>query len=447
MKLAHAPLACVLAAVGCGGGHIEGGGGGGRAGGAAGAQTTPRDAGTPPESGAAGAAGAAGVMEPAPVGGASGASPLVDAAAPPRETGDAAFDSSAADPGTDGDGIRMLAGPYHQAPEYSRQAGVPQGKVFHFMMGVASTIYPKAPTTRNIGVYVPEQYKAGAPAAVIVVQDGTDFYGFDSSIPTVLDNLIARGAIPPLIGVFAGNGGGDYIGSERGLEYDTVSGLYAQWASSELLPRVEDASKVQVPAQAVTFTKDPEGRATLGGSSGGAAAFSMAWWHPDLFRRVITFSGTFVDQVAPMTPFPNGCWVYHDEDPYDATGPNGLIVAHCESSVHPEIGSDNPGACDTPLTQATCEAAAGCAWNTVINKPLRAWLESGSNDDGAGDSPSGHRNFDLASQRMAAALQRRGYHFHYDHAQGAGHVDQGPLRQTLPEALTWLWRGYRASGP
>ena len=62
-------------------------------------------------------------------------------------------------------------------------------------------------------------------------------------------------------------------------------------------------------------------------------------------------------------------------------------------------------------------------------------------------SPSGHRNFDLANQRMAAALQQRGYHFHYDHAQGAGHVDQGPLKQTLPEALTWLWRGYRASGP
>ena len=69
-------------------------------------------------------------------------------------------------------------------------------------------------------------------------------------------------------------------------------------------------------------------------------------------------------------------------------------------------------------------------------------------DNANGGAPSTYRNFDLANQRMAAALQKRGYHYHYDHAQGAGHVDQGPLKQTLPEALTWLWRGYApSSGP
>ncbi|HSZ82234.1 MAG TPA: alpha/beta hydrolase-fold protein [Polyangia bacterium] len=383
------------------------------------------------------------------------ASTTADAPAPPRDTGavevtpgrDAGVtpvDSSATDPGTAGDGVRTLMGPYKKAPEYTRQAGVPQGKTFDFEMGVASTIYPKAPTTRKIAVYVPAQYEAGTPAPVMVFQDGTDFYGFDTSVPTVFDNLIATGAMPPTVAVFAGNGGGDSVGSERGLEYDTVSGLYAEWVDTELLPRVEMETQTQLPAQAVTFTKDPEGRGAVGGSSGGAATFSMAWWHPDLFRRVITFSGTFVNQVPANSPFPHGCWIYHDEDPYDAATPNGLIVAHCESATSPGAGSSNPGPCDTPLTQTTCEAVAGCAWNTAVNEPIRAWLESGTNDDGAGGAPSTYRNFDLANQRMAASLMTRGYHFHYDHAQGAGHVDNGVLTQTLPEALTWVWRGYVA---
>jgi S-formylglutathione hydrolase FrmB len=454
VKLARMVVVCVVGVAACG--HDQS-----KITGMGGADGSAGNAGSSGSTGAAGAgaAGAAGQPNDAAAGQAGAdATPAADAgnedaamsdATPTRDApaaGDASFDSSSVDPGTDGDGMRTLPGPFKTASEFTRGAGVPAGKVFHFQMGVASTIYPNAPTTRDIAVYVPAQYKAGTPAPVLVVQDGTDFYGFDGSFPPVFDNLIAKGAIPTMIGVFAGNGGGDSVGSERGLEYDTVSGLYADWVASELLPRVEQETKKQLPAQTVTFTKDPEGHAALGGSSGGAASFSMAWWHPDLFRRVIAFSGTFVNQVPASSPFPHGCWVYHDEDPYDAAAPNGLIVAHCESATAPSVGTSNPGPCDTPLTQAKCEAAAGCAWNTATNKPLRVWLESGSNDNGASGAPSTYRNFDLAAQRMAAAFAKRGYHYHYDRAMGAGHVDQGPIRQTLPEALTWLWRGYRASG-
>ena len=449
MKLVRSSVLCALVAAGCGQGHattprdaggagamgpgVAGAGAGNTGGssGVAGAPAVTGAAGTTPGSDDAGTAGA---------GAPSAGAPGTDAA-----TG-GGFDSSSTDPGTDGDGERTLNGPFKIAPEYSAQAGVPKGKYFEFAVGVASTIYPMAPTTRKIGVYVPAQYVAGTPAAVMVFQDGTDFYGFSTSIPTVLDNVIAKGAIPPLVGVFAGNGGGDNVGSERGLEYDTVSGLYAQWVSSELLPLVEQQTKTQLPAQPVTFTKDPEGRATMGGSSGGLAAFSMVWWHPDLFRRALTFSGSYVNQVPVDSPFPHGGWVYHDIDPYDATAPNGLVVAHCETAVAPEAGSDNPGPCDTPLSQAACVAVAGCAWNTSANKPIRVWLESGTKDSNSGDAPSTYRNFALANQRMADALAKRGYHYHHDLATGAGHVDQGPLKQTLPEALAWLWRGYVPSG-
>ena len=356
---------------------------------------------------------------------------------------DAGGSIGADDPGTEGDGMFNIAGPWKAAPEFKRADGVPQGKLFTFTFNAAdSRIYPKA-VNRKVTVYVPAQYKAGTLAAVMVFQDGTDFYGFDSAFPPVFDNLIAKGSIPPVVCVYAGNGGGDYIGSERGLEYDTVSGMYATWVDAELLPRVELETKTRMPDQAVTFTKNPEGRAALGGSSGGAATFSMAWWRPDLFRRVITFSGTFVNQVASGTPFKHGAWIYHDVDPYQAAAPNGLIMASCGKAD----GSKGTGVvdpCDTPLSKSACEAVTGCAWNASKAKPIRMWHEAGTNDNGAGDSPSSYRNFHLANQRMAQSLKERGYHFHYDDAAGATHVDQGPLRQTLPSALIWLWRGYKA---
>ena len=81
---------------------------------------------------------------------------------------------------------------------------------------------------------------------------------------------------------------------------------YADFIETEVLPRIEKDYKV-------TFTKDPEGRATMGGSSGGAAAFTMAWFRPDLYHRVLTYSGTYVDQQSPMNPeSPHGAWEYHE---------------------------------------------------------------------------------------------------------------------------------------
>jgi len=120
-----------------------------------------------------------------------------------------------------------------------------------------------------------------------------------------------------------------------------------------------------------------------------------------------------------------------------------LIVASCQKADSPKTSSDVEP-CDTPLSKAACEAVSGCAWNDSQAKPIRMWHEAGTNDNGAGSSPSSYRDFHLANQRMAQAFKALGYHFHYDDAQGAGHVDMGPLRQTLPSALIWLWRGYKA---
>ncbi len=346
-------------------GNLESSGTGANGGSSAGASGGSGGAGSGMRGGAGSSTGGGGTGASSPsgsgTGGSGGGSGGLDAGTvgdgSPATNADAAvpgggYDSSAADPGIQGDGDRTLNPPFQRAPEFNRGAGVPQGKMFRFSIP-SSTIYPKAPS-RAVAVYVPSQYKAGTPAPVMVFQDGTNFYGFDSAIPPVLDNLIAKGSIPAMVGVFASNGGGDSVGSERGLEYDTVSGLYAEWADKELLPQVEMQSQMLLAGQAVTFTHDPEGRGSVGGSSGGAGSFSMAWWHPDLFRRVITFSGTYVAQVPANSPFPHGCWIYHDVDPYDAGAPNGLIVQHCESATNFAAGSSNPGPCDTPLSQAAC---------------------------------------------------------------------------------------------
>ena len=134
-----------------------------------------------------------------------------------------------------------------------------------------------APYTRRVAVYVPKQYVPGTAAPFIVGADGPD-----RTLFTALDNLIAQHRLPVMIAISIGNGSGDAQGSERGLEYDTMSGLYAEFVEKEVLPLVEKQYNVKL-------TKDPEGRATMGGSSGGSCALIMAWYHPGRRRQTASF--------------------------------------------------------------------------------------------------------------------------------------------------------------
>ncbi len=176
-----------------------------------------------------------------------------------------------------GDGNYSIGPDYANAPEQTPRPDVPKGRVESFTLNAAdSKFYPDtgkrgATPTRKVTVYIPSQYVAGRPAPVIV---SCDAYGAArNQLPNVLDNLIAEKRLPAIIAVMIANGGGDGGGSERGLEYDTVSGKYAEFVETEIIPKVEKD-------YGVTITKDPEGRMTLGGSSGGSAAFVMAWYHP-----------------------------------------------------------------------------------------------------------------------------------------------------------------------
>jgi enterochelin esterase family protein len=307
----------------------------------------------------------------------------------------------------------FIVGPTHApSPEALEQEGVPRGTICTFEMSSAdSKIYPgiartagtfgtpdptdpgtlvvttshPAPWTRKVAVYLPKAYVAGTAAPFIVGADGPD-----QTLFTVLDNLIAQKRVPALVGISIANGGGDAQGSQRGLEYDTMSGRYAEFVQSEVLPLVEQRCQV-------TLTTDPEGRATMGGSSGGSAALIMAWYHPEWYHRVLTYSGTYVNQQWPHnTETPHGAWEFHEH----------LI----------------------PQTTP---------------KPIRIWLEVADRDL---LNPNVMRDemhdWVLGNERMAQVLAAKGYHYQFVFVRNAGHTDRLVKQQTLPEALEWLWHGY-----
>jgi enterochelin esterase family protein len=298
-----------------------------------------------------------------------------------------------------GDGNRSIGPNYTPDSAIQLGNGIPKGTILNFtMQSSESKIFPgNTPGTgaysRQVWVYVPKQYVTGQAAPFMVTQDAF----FLNIAPTILDNYIAQKKLPVMILIFASNGGGDAFGTERNLEYDTVSGLFGEWVQTELLPRAAAETKKQLPAQAVTFTNDPDGRGTMGGSSGAAAAFSMAWWHPEWFRRVISYSGTFVNRQSPKDPaLPHGAWEYHEK----------LIPQQS------------------------------------ITQPIRMWFEVGTNDLNFDGNTPAYLNWQSGNMNMAKVLSAGGYHYHFDLAEGAGHEDERAIEQTLPEALVWLWRGY-----
>jgi iron(III)-enterobactin esterase len=318
-------------------------------------------------------------------------------------------------PPADADGNFIIGPTHNRAAEMTTRPSAPQGGIFNLTMNSSdSKIYPgiarepntrgtadpsdpakmivttshPAPYTRKVAVYVPKQYVPGSAAPFIVGADGPDRMLF-----TALDNLIAEHRVPAMVAISIGNGGGDAQGSERGLEYDTMSGRYAEFVETEVLPLVEQKCGVKL-------TKDPDARATMGGSSGGSCALIMAWYHPELYHRVLTYSGTYVNQQWPSNPdTPHGAWEFHEH----------LIAS-------------------SP------------------RKPIRMWMEVGDMDL---LNPNGMRDnmhdWVAANENMAKVLAAKGYHYQFIFARNAGHTDRAVKQQTLPEALEYVWQGYSAA--
>lgn len=289
---------------------------------------------------------------------------------------------------------------------------VPQGTVYNFTMeskdsklypgiarepGTFGTADPNDPAklivttshpaayTRKVAVYVPKQYVPGTVAPFIVGADGPD-----RALFTALDNLIAQHRVPVMIAISIGNGSGDAQGSERGLEYDTMSGKYAEFVETEVLPLVEKQYNVKL-------SRDPNARATTGCSSGAAAAMEMAWYRPDLYHRVLSFSGTFVNQQwPPSAETPHGAWGFHE-----------TVIPHS------------------------------------AKKPIRIWMEVGDRDlYNPNIMRDNMHDWVVANENMAKVLAAKGYTYQFLFVKNAGHCDRAMKEQTLPEALEYVWQDY-----
>jgi enterochelin esterase-like enzyme len=168
-------------------------------------------------------------------------------------------------------------------PDSREHPGVPKGIVKQ-MPPWGSTIF--GGTKRNWWIYVPAQYRAENPAAVMVFQDGN---GPRTWAPTVFDNLIAKHDMPVTVGVFIEPGGTKAPRDNRSFEYDTLSDQYARFLLEEILPEVEKSVKLR---------HDAASRAIAGQSSGAICAFSVAWERPNEFSKVISWTGSFTNLAA-----------------------------------------------------------------------------------------------------------------------------------------------------
>src|SRR5437868_5684329 len=317
-------------------------------------------------------------------------------------------------PSLEVDGNFVIGPEYVSAPEPNPVTGVSAGRVQQFVIDSKETrlfnpgiarkefgkVDPKNPKTlivethpidykRKITVYTPAQYKPGTEAPFQVIHDGPGGKP-NAELLHIFDNLIAQKRIPPIVVIWIANGGGDAQGHERGKEYDNMNGDYAEYIETEVLPRVEKNYNVKL-------TKDPDGRAAMGNSSGGSAALIMAWFRNDLYHRVLTTSGTFVNQAWPIDPkYPDGAWGFHETlIPKEPKKPIRIFLAVGDKDLL------NPN---------------------VMRDSMHDWVE--------------------ANHRMAKVLKAKGYEYQYLFCRGSGHSVGNAQQQFLPHAIEWVWKGY-----
>ena len=317
-------------------------------------------------------------------------------------------------PGTQGNGNFTVGPEYTIHPDLTDQ-GNPKGKSFEFSMRLAdskifdgddSTLDPKklVREERKIFVYVPAAYQDGSQAPILVTHDGPSHLDL---VSRALDNLTIsedpHRKLPAFIAIAVQNGGNDSKGSERGLEYDTMSDRFARFINDEVLPAVLANAEIRAAYPNIAFTDNPWGKATMGCSSGGAAALTMGWFRPDLFRRLITYSGTFVDQQDDDAPeeadYPLGAWEYHS---------SMKLIENAEQ------------------------------------KPLRIFTHVSEHDLRAGDAEETYHNWVMANERTAAALKAKGYDYRFVFSRATKHCDRRVFEATLADTLVWMWRGYES---
>ena len=237
-----------------------------------------------------------------------------------------------------------------------------------------SNVY--AGTSRDYWLYIPKQYSDEHPANLMVFQDGEVYIDKNKpmQVPSIIDDLINDEEIPVTICIFINPGkvivptkAEHNPDTQRSHEYDSMSDQYTRFLVNELLPQALDGLNISDLA---------ENRAIAGFSSGGICAWSVAWFRSDLFARVLSHCGSFVDIRG------GGKYPYMIRN----------------------------------------EAA----------KPIKIFFQSGSKD-----LDTRYGNWALGNQQMAAALAFKDYDYHFEFGNEGHNLVHGA--QLLCKSLIWLF--------
>lgn len=283
-------------------------------------------------------------------------------------------------------------------PDSHQQEGVPRGKLIDMGIHVSKIHYPGA--QRKWWVYVPDQYRQNpeTAASLIVFNDGGGFCQGDGNACIVLDNLIHKQKLPTTIAVFVNPGlfpatkPDTQARSNRSDEYDTCTPRFATFLDEEILNIVREKYKISA---------DPWEHAICGSSSGASCAFTAAWHRNDLFRRVISFVGSYCD--------------FRSVENYPVYAEQGF-----------QLQSDRFG------QWKTAHDYPGLIRKTNPPREIRVILQDGRNDL---DNLLG--NWFLNNERMAAALSYSGYPYRFVIGEGMHSGAHG--KAILPESLRWVW--------
>lgn len=260
---------------------------------------------------------------------------------------------------------------YPVHPDMVKQEGVLEGAIRRGVFE-ESSIFPG--TVRDYAVYVPAQYDGSEPAALMVFQDGMSYL---KTVPVAFDNLIHAGDMPVTVALFVNPGVVPEVSDSalprfnRSFEYDAADGRYASFLLEEMIPfALED----------LEITKDPNLRGLCGSSSGGIAAFMVAWERPDQFRRVYTTVGTYVG----------------------LRGGNELPVL---------VRKTEP-------------------------RPIRIFLQDGKNDQNIYCG-----SWWVANQDMLSSFEWAGYEVNHEWGEGGHNRKHG--NAIFPDVMRWLWEGWK----
>ena len=166
---------------------------------------------------------------------------------------------------------------YIAPPEMVYDPAVPPGRV-------RDTIFSSIllGNSRNVKIYLPAGYKAeGNRYPVVMFHDGPEFITLANAC-IILDNLIARGQIGPVIAVFVPP-------VDREPEYaEDKKDLFAGFITDELMPVID--AKYHT-------SRNPRDRATLGASNGGNIAIYLGTTHPECFGKVAAYSSNIIPEI------------------------------------------------------------------------------------------------------------------------------------------------------